>query len=252
MIKNSQLGIISGSIYDSPITSTSAKYLQGRMPALGDKVEFDDGRVYRFCSTAANLSVSQVVAVATCANAELAVTAAAVGSTQITVATTGTAMFGGSTGVLAADRLAGGYLVVQDDTGEGYSYRIKSNAAATSAVALVITLWDPLHVALASDSDVVLIGPKYRYVVEGTATLKSIGAIMHTTTAGTDGTEEFVWVQTKGPGMAAGAGTIGLTLVAAASGVVADNAEASVAVQEVGVALSTAANGSIAIDWMLE
>jgi hypothetical protein len=62
---------------------------------------------------------------------------------------------------------AGGYLIVTDGAGEGYSYRIKGNTAGgTGATATYsrIDLYDPLQVALTAASDIAIIGSLYNNV----------------------------------------------------------------------------------------
>lgn len=253
---NKQLNVISGGIYDAIIDSTDEKYLESRIPALGQVVEFDDGRKFRYVSSEADLTVGSVVAMATCLATALdnSCTAAAAGSLTVTIATTGSAFFGGSAGVLAANRLAEGYLVISDGAGAGYSYKIKSHTAGTSAVSVTFTLYDPLVVAITTASDVFFVGPKYRKVVEGTATLKAIGSCMRAVTGTTDTKEYFFWAQTKGPACVEGTSTVGVPVACAASGAVADTAEAGSGAydQVVGVALVTSSDAYTVVDLMLD
>lgn len=243
------MGQTAGSIYDAAFINTNAKYEMGRMPQLGDFKEFDDGRKFRFVSSKIALTSGEPVSVATAADAELACTAAAVGATSVELTSTSQAFFGGAAGVLAADRLAGGYLVIQDDTGEGYIYRIKSNTAGTALVKVTVTLYDPLVVAVDATSDVVVIGPKYRLVVAGAAALVPVG-VATVAVAGTD--EYYFWVQTKGPAAVNSGGTsIGAAQKLGTANVV-DQAEADVYTMVVGRALSTAANGSACVDLTIE
>lgn len=248
---NQQNGIISGSVYDAEIISTSTKYLEGRMPRIGDSVEFDDGRKFRFVSSKTALTAAEPASIATASDSEVAVvTAVTAGETAVTLVTTATAIFGGSAGVLAADRLAGGYLSINDDAGEGYLYRIKSHTAGTAAVNMTFTLYDAVKVALdTTTTDVMIIGPKYREVVAGAAALQPVGVCVVPCT----GTSEyFFWVQTKGPGVACtGGSTIGYEQKLGTANVV-DAAAADVATIGVGTALGTSANGVVPIDLRLE
>lgn len=253
---NKQLSIISGTPLDAVILSTDQKYLEGRLPQVGTRVEFDDGRVFRFCSTAEVFVAGEMVAVQTCQATEIdgGITAAAVGTKTLTIATTAITFFGGAAGVVAADRLSGGYLMITDDTGEGYSYRIKSNTAGTAAVALTVTLYDGLKVAVAADTDCIIVGPKYRKVTEGAVALSPIGACLVPTTGASSTVEAFFWVQTRGPAVCLGAGTVGVEIASAASGAVADAAEAGSGVYDriLGTGLGTTANGYAAVDLRLE
>jgi hypothetical protein len=253
--RNQQRDIVPGSIYDAPIAATDAKFLQGRVPYLGQRVRFDDGREFVFCSTNADLVAGEVVAFATAQATEIAggITAAAAGTNQLTIATTGVAFFGGSAGVLAANRLAGGYIALTDDTGEGYIYRIKSHTAGTAAVAMTFTLWDNLKVAVDGTTDCVIVGPKYRAVVEGSASLAPVGVAVVPTTASTDAEEQFFWVQCKGPAACLGAATVGVEVATAASGAVANAAEAGSGGYDciIGTGLGTTANGYAVVDLRL-
>ncbi len=243
------LGQTAGSIFDAELLLTDAKGKEGRMPQIGDYKDFDDGRRFRYVSSKTALTASEPVSVATCADSELACTAAAIGATEVTVTTLATAMFGGSAGVIAVDRLSGGYLACQDDAGEGYLYRIKSNTVGTATASITLTLYDPLKVALTTASDVVLIGPKYREVVAGAAALVPVGVAVVPCT----GTSEyFFWVQTRGPAMVASGGTAIGAMQKLGSANVVDAAAADVYTIIVGNALSTAANGSACVDLCIE
>ncbi len=62
------------------------------------------------------------------------------------------------------DQYAGGYLSTSNDTGEGYTYRIKGNTGATTATGAPATgqyrmeLYDKLQVAIDSTTDVAIVG----------------------------------------------------------------------------------------------
>lgn len=250
-LTNQQLGIISGSVFDAEIISTDVKYLEGRMPRVGDSVEFDDGRKFRFVSSKTALTASEPASIATASDSELAVTTAVTaGETAVTLTSTATSFFSGSAGVVAANRLAGGYLSINDDAGEGYLYRIKSHNAGTAAINMTFQLYDAVKVALdTTTTDVMVIGPKYREVVAGSAALPPVGCCVVPCT----GTSEyFFWVQTKGPGIStSGGSTIGLVQKLGSANVV-DETAADAGTVPVGVALGTSANGSVPLDLVLE
>lgn len=236
---------ISGSVYDAVVLNTASKYLEGRIPAVGAIMEFDDGRKFRYCSTASVFVASEMVAMATCQATEIGnlCTAADIGATQITINTTSVAMFGGSAGVLAAGRLNGGYVSTTDDAAEGYIYRIKHQYAATAAISMVLDLYDSLKVALTVASDVCLIGPKYGLVVQGTASLPCIGAAMVPTTGATSSVLAYFWAQVAGPAtcLATAGVSVGDVVAPGAAGIVQTTAEAGSGVYEqvVGVALAS-------------
>ena len=196
----SQYGVPNGSIYDAAVHSGSDAYKNGTMPRVGDKRVFEDGREFVFISSAVDVLAGQVLATATALATALtnSCTAAAIGATSVTITTTGSAFFGGSAGVIAANRLAGGYLCITDDAGEGYQYRIKSHTAGTASASVTFTLYDGLVVALTTASDVFFIGPRYELCVLGTDLLPPVGIAMVAATGGTNTRTEYFWVQTKG------------------------------------------------------
>lgn len=197
MIKHDQ---VSGSHLDASVNSTGQKYKWGRLPYVGQKLRYDDGREFVFCSTAVDVLAGQLVSTATAqaATFDNLCTAAAIGSTTLTVNTTGVAFFGGSAGVIAANRLAGGYIVMNDDAGEGYTYRIKSHTAGTASASVTFTLYDPLVVAATVASDIFIVGPRYDQVVLATTALPPVGVACVDALAATSTYVEYFWAQTKG------------------------------------------------------
>ena len=160
--------------------------------ALGTKVVTPDGRAFRYvkCGSTAlvpgKLYDGQVVG----SNYNIAVAAeAAIGATQVTV-TLGT--------TVTANQLAGGTLIVNDVTGQGYTYSIKSHPAADAAASCVITLVDeePLIVALDTTSQVTLIPNQYNGVVIHATTEAGVpvGVAVTAVTA-----NYYGWIQTRGP-----------------------------------------------------
>lgn len=252
--ENVQKDIVSGSPYDAAFYPTSAKYKEGRMPHVGQKVSFRDGREYVFCSTASVFAAGEIIATATALNTvqDGKCTAAAIGATSVTIDTTAMQFFGGSAGVLAANRMSGGYIVVETDAGIGYTYKIKSHAATTSAASGVFTLYDGLVVALTTASDIFFIGPKYDVVIQCTASLAPVGVAVVVTTDATSTNLAYFWAQTKGLGcVLIGTGTsiaIGLEISASASGKCI-LAAATLAV--IGVAMATDTTADAALPIML-
>lgn len=80
-----------------------------------------------------------------------------VGATQILVTNGGT--------VLNANQFAGGYLVVASSTGIGQTLQIASHQAAAASATFVVTLADPVQVALSASSTVSLLYNPYSGVV---------------------------------------------------------------------------------------
>jgi hypothetical protein len=66
---------------------------------------------------------------------------AAIGATSVTISTAVT---------VAADVLVGGFMTVAVTPGQGYTYKINGNTAVTGAAGMVVTLEDPLQIALTS------------------------------------------------------------------------------------------------------
>ena len=239
-----------GSPYDDAVDNTSRKFAENRIPSVGAVYyERESQRRFRFLSTEEVFVAAERVAYNPAQVAELAnlTTAVGVGNTEVTVNTTGVAFYGGSAGVVAANRLSGGYLMITDGPGEGYPYYIKSHTAGTASASITFTLIQPLKVALTATTDVHIVGNPYESVVEGDATKKSIGFAMVPTTGATSSLKKYFWAQVSGPGMGLGSGTEHTPLAAAASGAVADSAEAGSGAydQIVGIALAGAADGHV-------
>ena len=184
------LGLISGATGGSPQgiyeESSTQEY------PIGTKREFEDGRVFRYAlagaAVAAGDLVSQDVSATAVVELQNKATAAAVGATEV-ILTDSSAL-----GAATANQYAGGYLHTVDDAGEGFTYRIKSNTAASSN-AVTFTLYDGLVVAVTTATDTIVTGNVYNKVVPAIATTDVIvaGVAARAFTSGYYG-----WVQTKG------------------------------------------------------
>ena len=159
---------------------------------LGEKVELSDGRVFRYASIAATTAagdiVSQDVSATAVVEKENGMTAAAVGATEVII--TDSTTLGSAT----ANQYAGGYLHTIDDAGEGYTYRIKSNTAASSN-AVTFTLYDAVQVAITTATDAAITGNLYGKVrpALGSADYIAAGVAPRAFTA-----DYYGWVQTRG------------------------------------------------------
>lgn len=161
---------------------------------VGAYVETAEGRGFRYSKMGAVASVAGKVYQGTPLDATnlqpsggLGVNAAqAIGDTSVTISTSIT---------LTANQLAGGYLSVNVTPGQGYLYRIDGNTAVTSATGAVITLRDPLQVALTTSSKVIVAAHPYNGLViePGTPTAAIAGVAHRVTTAA-----YFGWIQTRG------------------------------------------------------
>lgn len=108
-------------------------------------------------------------------------------------ATTVTFTLGNTAAV--ANEYAEGWLVINDATGEGTKYRIKSHPAAAGLATLEVTLFSPIrNVALVSGSEASLVHNTYNGVVEGTTiTRRAAGVPLTSVTAG-----DYCWLMTHG------------------------------------------------------
>ena len=164
--------------------------LQGHV--LGTYIETADGRGYRYAKVGAVATVAGKVYQGPALDATnqqlsggFAVAAAAIGATEVVTTSTLT---------LAANLLAGGYMSVVVTPGQGYTYLIKGNTAA-SAAAVTVTLEDPLVIALTTASKVIFTKhPLDGIVIEpGTPTAKIAGVPNAIFSVGA-----FAWIQTRG------------------------------------------------------
>lgn len=118
------------------------------------------------------------------------------------------------------NQYAGGYLVVNDNNGEGQTLKIASHPAADSSASLVVTLEDTPVTALTTASEVCLIPNLYVGVVVNptTATNTPIGVALYPIAASSASpavagtTNVLGFIQTKGAISALADGTIGVGL----------------------------------------
>lgn len=183
---------------------------------LGAKLIYND-REYRYAKAGATIPAGNVVQSRIHAHAthhrNMNVAAAAIGATEVTVTTGGTS--------ITANEYAGGYLYVNDGTGEGLAYKIKSHPARSGAGAITITLYDPITVALVGSgtSEVSLAHNKYTGVIKSPGTTPMTGESLGVASSVlADG--EFFWVQTKGPAavLVSGAVVVGDSVCVTISG----------------------------------
>lgn len=159
--------------------------------ALGTALVLQDGRKFRYVQAGASaLVVGNVIqAEAPGANFdELVTAAAAVGAESITITTGATA--------IAINDFNQGYLVVEDDAGEGFVYRITEHGATGTTSAAVMPIAESVQVALTSASTCLLLKSPYKAVIQlpTTATGIIVGIAVLAIAA-----DEFGWIQTRGP-----------------------------------------------------
>jgi hypothetical protein len=123
-------------------TSSSQKEVLGML-----RIE-PDGRKFRYAKAgAADLGAGKIgITVGVTAhhiNRPVAA-AVAIGDTEVTVTV--------STTLVTADMYKDGYLQINDGTGQGHNYLIDTNSACASAGDTVVTLKDPVRVALVASA----------------------------------------------------------------------------------------------------
>lgn len=173
----------------APLNSDSATALT----QVGTYIETNDGRGFRYCKVGA---VATVVGKLYQASAQdttnlnpsggIGLAAAAAGATSVTLTSSLT---------LAANLLAGGLMAINVTPGVGYVYKIVGNTAVSSAANCVVTLEDPIVVALTTSSKAVLCQNPYSGIIVNPATASSspVGVAQSIITAG-----QFGWIQTHG------------------------------------------------------
>ena len=181
---------------------------------LGAVASTGDARIFRYCLAGATSLVPGKLQAGSAQDTTnlnpsggLAVAAAAIGATQITL--TGSL-------TLAANLLAGSYMSVAVTPGQGYTYKVKGNTAVTSAANCVVTLEDPLIIALTTSSKVLFAANPYSNVIVNPATASSSPcgvAIFIVVNA------QYGWVQTRGMCgvLSDGSTAVGLGLAPSAS-----------------------------------
>ncbi len=146
-------------------------------PMLGQKMVLPDGREYVHAKAGTAAVVAQGVPVVQRAVAGTSVnlavaTDAAIGATTVILTMPATTL------CTVVDQYAGGYLVVTDATGEGYTYKIKGSGTAAAASTATFTLEpsDPIKVALANGtSEVTIRENPYWGVLDRAAGTGSVG-----------------------------------------------------------------------------
>jgi hypothetical protein len=183
-----------------PLYTSSATQLH----ALGDRMSAN-GRVYRYARAgAADLVAGNwIQSPAQAANHQnILVAAAAIGATQITVTLGATAA--------TANQYAGGQAVVTITPGIGQAIDISGHPAAASAATLVLTLREPLRVALTTSTRIDLCPNPFEGVIQSpvtTLTGAPVGVATYIISATQCG-----WLQVAGLAGALIAGTPGVGL----------------------------------------
>ncbi len=167
---------------------------------LGRLLPLLDGRCFRYCkcNASAGIAHGKMAAASLVVADDNAVT-----QTGMTNAISGASIGAKVIKVLLAaattvNLYEDGLLTIEDSTGEGYCYRIKSNKAGGAAVATPceLTLYDPIVVALSVTSIITLTMNKHKNVIINPTDSDASSAIgvplIDVTTA------YYFWAQTKG------------------------------------------------------
>lgn len=210
---------------------------------LGAYAETTDGRGFRYALNGAVATVAGKVYQGKALDATNdqpsgghAVAAAAIGSTTVTTTATLTA---------TVNEFAGGYLSVVVTPGQGFTYRIKSNTAATAAVC-TFELEDPLLVALTTSSRIIVVAHPYAGVIvePGTPTAAIAGVAGNIVAA-----SEYGWLQTRGACavLFTGTGVAGKAVGSLSGGTAGSAAPAIAATNILGYHMATGITGEYAM-----
>lgn len=212
---------------------------------IGAYIETADGRGFRYSKVGATATVAGKVYQSSALDATnlqpsggLAPSAnVAIGGTEITVSDTIT---------LTADQLANGFLSVVVTPGQGYLYKIEGNTAVSAAAGAVITLADPLQIAITTASNFIVTPHPYNGIViePGTPTGVIVGVAHRVTTAAYYG-----WVQTYGPAsvLFTGTGVAGKVVGSLSGGTSGSCAPAIAATNILGEHIATGITGEYSL-----
>ena len=211
---------------------------------IGAYMETVDGRGFRYFKNGGVATVAGKVYQSSALDATnlqpsggLGVAAQAIGDTTVTVSTSTT---------VALNALAGGFLSVNITPGQGYLYKIKGNSVTAAAAGLVITLEDPLRVALTASSKVIVTPHPYSGVVvePGTPTGVIVGVA-----PGIVSVSNFGWMQTRGPAsvLFTGTGVAGKAVGSLSGGTAGSAAPAIAATNILGYHIATGITAEYAL-----
>lgn len=172
--------------------------------AIGTKFERSDGNIYRYAAFGASVVRGAAVA-SDISESSLVDSDNIVIAPASAVAVQGETMKPGSIdshyveitlASVTADQYAGGYLVITDDTGEGFEYRIRGNSATDDPATgnIRIELYDKIQVALDATSDIAINSSRWNNVEGATTTDFDVCGIAVTNQDSGD----FGWVCSKG------------------------------------------------------
>lgn len=167
---------------------------------LGTFATTGDGRSFRYVlaggTTLVPGKLQQSTAEDTTNWENLAPAAAAIGVQSVTITTSTTN---------ALNVFAGGLMQVTVTPGQGYSYLVASNTVTAAAANMVVTLVDPIQIALTTSSKIDFIPNPYSSVIVNptTATGAIVGVAVYPIT-----NAQYGWIQTHGATNVLAQGTV--------------------------------------------
>lgn len=175
--------------------------------AIGTRVSTQDGRVWRYAQfgavTSQGVLVSQDISetgVGVTDNAVIApASAVSISGETVKPGQIGSRFIQVTLAATAANKFSGAYFHVEDDLGEGFTYRIKGNTATDNPVTgqLLIELHDRLKASLDVTTDFAITGSMWNDVK--TAALSTFEKPSGVSMASVVAATPFAWVQTWGP-----------------------------------------------------
>lgn len=166
--------------------------VETRAHPLGSVMVFADGRRFAYSQITATDIAAGVLCQQTlnAADHDTLAVAAAVAAGQKVVTVTN-----GGTTAISVDDFADGYIVVEDDAGEGHLYTVRSNDAAATSAICTLTLYENVQVAMTTATTVTLFrNPWGRAIIHpspATALLLGVTPVARSSA--------FGWLQTWGP-----------------------------------------------------
>ncbi len=161
---------------------------------VGTRGSLEDGRVFYYArSIASSIPRGRIIQseIASAQNEDLAVNTAALGDTSLTIT------FGTNTD--DANAFQGGYVCVQDLTGEGITYTIKSHPAITSGGSIVVQLEDPIYLGFDGATTVCVMKNMWADVLQAAAdTIAPLAGISQVSVLSGATNPQYVWCQTWG------------------------------------------------------
>lgn len=162
--------------------------------ALGTKLETRDGRLWRYAKAGAQqlnpaLMAQSAATPAQINNETQTGQSSDIGDFEINVLVTT------ASGIANGD-LAEGTMIVKDETGANYAYRIKTNVWVSGDTVMKLTLHEPIVIATGADSVITLVKNAYADVIVAPTTLTGlcIGVPNCVVTA-----THYFWAQRRGP-----------------------------------------------------